>query len=53
MASVVNGRNPTIKVLNSNLESQIDGWGNVIMYDDDANDKWRICLAFDETEKIR
>ena len=52
MASVVNGRNPTIKVLNSNLESQIDGWGNVIMYDDDANDKWRICLAFDETEKI-
>ena len=52
IASVVNGRNPTIKVLNSNLESQIDGWGNVIMYDDDANDKWRICLGFDETEKI-
>ncbi|MCH1613780.1 MAG: hypothetical protein L7S72_10860, partial [Flavobacteriales bacterium] len=52
MASVVNGRNPTIKVLSSNLESQIDGWGNVIMYDDDANDKWRICLGFDETEKI-
>ena len=52
MASVVNGRNPTIKVLNSNLESQTDGWGNLIMYDDDANNKWRICLGFDETEKI-
>jgi len=52
MASVINGKNPTIKVISSNLDSQIHGWGNLIMYADDDNDKWRICLGFDETEII-
>lgn len=53
MATILENKQPIIKVLSSSISDPLSGFGKLIMYDNrSVNGKWYICLGLDQTLRV-
>ena len=53
MATILDNKIPSIKILSSSVKDPLAGFGKLIMYDNRSiNGKWYICLGLDQTLRV-